>query len=402
MDWLEVMDWNDVRLEYQKRRRDEEDVDEALLDLDEFEVAEEAIDDPFEWTDEEVSDWLKQSGLKKYAKQFGKEGIDGKVLLVDLNKTNLKRDLGVKSVHVDKIMRGIQELRQRSQGYDEWKISQGIVDEPAPRQVSHKVKNIDDEYDVDLDVDALEDVDDLKQDEEEEDFALSSEEKQFGEQFWALDELFNILDIHGTGELDRAAFKHGLHALQVELADDDMDNVFRLIVNDDKSQCITYKAFLNYLQFTDFLGAQTQNYAQQILAALPRVAANRRQYVTRAAMVIKYAQKYNNTKTEINNYLTNKGLQRAEIDAAWKQFRFNPKAIRDIDFKSMIGKKGKLVDMAIQDPEHVQPFDDFTLYKLLKRAGFKAFGSKEFNDLDYLRAAGDGARIASIKCWFEP
>ena len=58
--------------------------------------------------------------------------------------------------------------------------------------------------------------------------------------------------------------------------------------------------------------------------------------------------------------------------------------------------------MAIIDPEHVQPFDDFTLYKLLKRAGFKAFGSKEFNDLDYLRAAGDGARISSIKCWYEP
>merc|ERR1719242_835880 len=402
MDWLEVMDWNDVRLEYQKRRRDEEDVDEALLDLDEFEVAEEAIDDPFEWTDEEVSDWLKQSGLKKYAKQFGKEGIDGKVLLVDLNKTNLKRDLGVKSVHVDKIMRGIQELRQRSQGYDEWKISQGIVDEPAPRQVSHKVKNIDDEYDVDLDVDALEDVDDLKQDEEEEDFALSSEEKQFGEQFWALDELFNILDIHGSGELDRAAFKHGLHALQVELSDDDMDAVFRQIINDEKAEFITYKAFIQYLQFTDFLGAQSQKYAQDILAALPRVAANRRQYVTRAAMVIKYAQKYNNTKTEINNYLTNKGLQRAEIDAAWKQYRFNSKAIRDIDFKALIDKKGKLIDMAIRDPSNVQPFDDFSLYKLLKRAGFKAFGSKEFNDLDYLRAAGDAARIFSIKCWYDP
>merc|ERR1712176_1422637 len=105
--------------------RDEEDLsdDEHLHELSELED-EEAVDDPFEWTDDEVSGWLKSIGLKKYAKQFGKEGIDGKVLLVDLNKTNLKRDLGVKSVHVDKIMRGIQELRVTSQGYDEWKISQ--------------------------------------------------------------------------------------------------------------------------------------------------------------------------------------------------------------------------------------------------------------------------------------
>merc|ERR1712099_43253 len=72
------------------------------------------------------------------------------------------------------------------------------------------------------------------------------------------------------------------------------------------------------------------------------------------------------------------------------------------DFKSLIGRKGKLIDMAIRDPSNVQPFDDFSLYKLLKRAGFKAFGSKEFNDLDYLRAAGYGARIFSIKCWYDP
>ena len=183
-----------------------------------------------------------------------------------------------------------------------------------------------------------------------------------------------------------------------------MDHVFRQIINDDtgKQEFITYKAFINYLQFTDFLGSQSAKYAQDILGALPRVAANRRQYVTRAAMVIKYATKYNNTKTEINNYLLNKGLQRTEIDAAWKQYRFNPKAIRDIDFKSLIGRKGKLIEMAIRDPDNVKPFNDYTLYKLLKRAGFKSFGSKPFDDLDYLRAAGLGAKIFSIKCWYDP
>merc|ERR1719229_592866 len=58
--------------------------------------------------------------------------------------------------------------------------------------------------------------------------------------------------------------------------------------------------------------------------------------------------------------------------------------------------------MAVRDPERVSPFNPFNLYKLMKRAGFKGFGSKEFSDLDYLKAAGDGARIWSIKCWFTP
>lgn len=76
----------------------------------------------------------------------------------------------------------------------------------------------------------------------------------------------------------------------------------------------------------------------------------------------------------------------------------------EIDFKSLIGKKGKLIDMAVQDPENVLPFNDYFLYKLLKRAGSKAGNnqSNEFNDLDYLRASGSNSRIASIKCWYEP
>ncbi len=58
-------------------------------------------------------------------------------------------------------------------------------------------------------------------------YDLTEEEKQSGEQFWALDELFNILDLHGTGELDPGAFKQ--------------------IINDDsdKQEFITYKHLYN-------------------------------------------------------------------------------------------------------------------------------------------------------------
>jgi len=391
--------------------RDALDVDEEMMGEQYVEEVDEmAEDDPFEWDERDVAQWLLQEGLpKEYAKRFKKEGVEGRVLLVDLNKTNLKRDLDVKGVHVDKLMRGIQELRAMSSGYDEWKIANGISDEDAGGKrgggggglMKQGLHNIDDEFDVGADVN-----DGGDDDEDGDEFALTAEERQFGELFWAVDELFGILDIHKTGELDLATFKHGLHALQVELNDDEMDNVFSQIVGDDKSgnkkRMIGFKPFVNFLKMVDFLGPQTQKYAQDILSALPRVAGNRRQYVTRGAMVIKYGVRYNNSKREINNYLQNKGLNRAEIDAAWKQYRLNPKAIRDIDFKSLIGQKGKLIDMAIRDPDRVRPFDDYALYKLLKRAGFKGFGSKEFNDLDYLRAAGANARIFSIKCWLDP
>lgn len=369
-----------------------EEKEEILLDIHELEniLDESLIDDPFEWSEDEVCNWLITLGLKKkYGKIFKKEVIDGRVLLIDMNKTNLRRDLMVKSIHIEKIVRSIHDLRDRSDGYDEWKISQGMDEEKV---ILNRVQ-IDDEYDVDFD-------EDIDNDGDNGHWQLTEEEKQLGEQFWALDELFNILDIYKIGSLDFAAFKHGLHALEVELTDDEMSDVFRQI-DQQNTGYITYKGFVKYLQFTDFLPSQSQKYASDIMSAIPRVAANRRQYATRAAMVIKYATQYNNTKTEINNYLLNKGLTRAEIDAAWKQFRFNPKAIRDIDFKSMIGKKGKLVDMTIQDPMHVQSFNDYALYKLLKRAGFKSTLSKEFNDLMYLRASGDKCRIYSIRCLFD-
>jgi len=92
-----------------------------------------------------------------------------------------------------------------------------------------------------------------------------------------------------------------------------------------------------------------------------------------------------------------------EIDAAWKQYRFNPRAIADIEFRGVQMKKGKLIDMSIKD-KTVEPFDDHRLFKLLRRAGNRNYGtgSEEFSDLDYLRASGLNSRIQSIKCWFDP
>ena len=368
-------------------------------------VDEDAVDDPFEWEEEEVVNWLIDNGLKKYAKAFEREAIDGRTLLVDINKTNLKRDLGVKSVHINKMMTLISELQLMSDGYDTFANETGAAMPGMTRMASvlnpasmnaHKGAGPRTDYDIEYAGGRH------MEDDDEVDFVLSEEEKAFGENFWQIDELFNALDVHGTGVLDLPTFKHGLLALEVDMNDEQMEATFRNIAeNEGSSEEVRYRGFLKWVQYVDYMQEQQKRYAQKVLDAIPKVAANRRQYVTRAAMVIKYGKKYNNSKRDINNYLLNKGLQRSEIVAAWKQYRFHPRSIRDIDFKSMMGKKGKLVDMAVRDPNNVEPFDPFKLYKLMQRAGFKGPGSKEFNDLDYLRAAGDGARISSIKCWFD-
>merc|ERR1712223_546521 len=92
------------------------------------------------------------------------------------------------------------------------------------------------------------------EDDDDEDFVLSEEEKGFGENFWQIDELFDILDIRKTGELDRAAFKHGLHALRVDMTDKEMSDVFDKIAEDNadgNTDMLTYKAFIKYLQYVD-------------------------------------------------------------------------------------------------------------------------------------------------------
>ncbi len=352
--------------------------------------ADNEIDDPWNWSTEEVVAWLGEIGMEKYGKAFSKEAVDGKMVLVDLTAKNLKRDLGVKDIHVDRMLREIRDLRLRSPAYEEWTSEQGFDEQRTVTTVTRTVEVLPDAYTNEIDGDF--DLDDLQ-------YELTEEEKRFGEQFWALDELFKILDVFEEGKLDLSAFKQGLHALRVNLTDEEMESVFDQI-DLDQSNTIEYSEFIRYLQFTDLLPPQSRKYATDILSAMPRVASNRRQYVMRAAMVIKYGVKYNNSKVEISNYLKNKGLTRAEIDTAWKQFRFNPRGIPNIEFGAMALKKGKLVSMAAVDT-NVDPFDDYQLFKLLKRAGHRSYGSKEFNDLDYLRAAGFDGRLQSMRCWFD-
>ena len=66
----------------------------------------------FKWKTHEVCYWLDKRGFVSYIKPFYDNGIDGEILVNDLNPTILHEDLDVKRFHTGKMLREIQVLRQ--------------------------------------------------------------------------------------------------------------------------------------------------------------------------------------------------------------------------------------------------------------------------------------------------
>eukprot|EP01084_Bolivina_argentea_P010680 19913_1 len=67
-----------------------------------------------EWTRFEVAYWIDvEVQLNEYMTNFMKAHVDGSILLSDLGENYLIAELGVKRVHVAKILRAIIELRDK-------------------------------------------------------------------------------------------------------------------------------------------------------------------------------------------------------------------------------------------------------------------------------------------------
>eukprot|EP01084_Bolivina_argentea_P299091 515533_1 len=66
----------------------------------------------YKWKTQEVCLWLEKSGFLSYIDSFHRNGIDGEILLNDLNPSILHEDLEVKRFHTGKMLREIQSLRQ--------------------------------------------------------------------------------------------------------------------------------------------------------------------------------------------------------------------------------------------------------------------------------------------------
>merc|ERR1712154_396469 len=67
-----------------------------------------------DWTVKEVCYWLNRIHLDKYMKAFRDQIIDGSILLRDLDDKMLINELGIKRLHVKKILREIKKLKTKS------------------------------------------------------------------------------------------------------------------------------------------------------------------------------------------------------------------------------------------------------------------------------------------------
>merc|ERR1712087_706278 len=67
-----------------------------------------------EWSVKEVCHWLNRIHLDKYIGSFRNQIIDGSILLRDLDEAMLINELGIKRLHVKKILREITKLKNKS------------------------------------------------------------------------------------------------------------------------------------------------------------------------------------------------------------------------------------------------------------------------------------------------
>jgi len=63
------------------------------------------------WDTQTVCGWLQEVGLGVYTEQFTTNGVDGHMLMNDVNPEILEKDLGVKTLHAKKFEREINKLR---------------------------------------------------------------------------------------------------------------------------------------------------------------------------------------------------------------------------------------------------------------------------------------------------
>merc|ERR1712083_503448 len=87
-----------------------DEMEEEAMQNDNFGSVERAE----EWSVKEVCYWLNRIHLDKYMKAFREQIIDGSILLRDLDQAMLESELGIKRLHLKKIMREIEKLKAKS------------------------------------------------------------------------------------------------------------------------------------------------------------------------------------------------------------------------------------------------------------------------------------------------
>eukprot|EP01083_Nonionella_stella_P219736 786814_1 len=86
------------------------EIEDEAADNDEFGKPENAEN----WSVKEVCYWLNNIHLDKYIQPFKSQIIDGSILLRDLDQQMLVNELAVKRLHVKKLIREINKLKNKS------------------------------------------------------------------------------------------------------------------------------------------------------------------------------------------------------------------------------------------------------------------------------------------------
>jgi len=78
-----------------------------------------------QWSPKEVAFWLDSIELSQYARKFDEEAFDGSMLLNDCDKNMLSQEMGIKKLHVGKILREVDKLRKLNkdelqESYKDW------------------------------------------------------------------------------------------------------------------------------------------------------------------------------------------------------------------------------------------------------------------------------------------
>eukprot|EP01084_Bolivina_argentea_P033191 61427_1 len=85
------------------------------------------------WTTFEVAAWLETVKLNEYMTAFMQIGVDGSSLLYDLDRHSMMTELGVKRVHIEKLIRAIRELRDEIR--TDWDECENVIDIPYLPQI---------------------------------------------------------------------------------------------------------------------------------------------------------------------------------------------------------------------------------------------------------------------------
>jgi len=425
-----------------------------LPDKEELSLNEEAtsqlIDDPWDWSVEDVSRWLMSVQLEQYADIFKEDMVDGRLLITDISDTDELADLNVKKIHMEKIMREIEFLRSRSPMYDiyqeehqevkadgeehELKIDlltlpstvpglrelsaslsseRGLVQEqtnhlatpPGALEISSSLSCINmrgssrESHSCELtDPSPRGSSGDSKKLGIKDGERLSRPRRSLT-MLNSLGDLFSKLTVKKGGKLTIDEFSTGLDSLGVDFTSRKVENIFMQLDKGGKGY-ITVNEWLGYLSCTDVLTMPRRRRTKlSIHEAIPKLAEMRKQFVERGAMVIKYSLKHNKPKKEIADFLLRKGLTKDEIRESWRMLQRNEAVVPDIAV-AVDGDKN-FDELKQKVAKQVRPFDDFRLLKIMRRAGLKSNRTYPFNDLETLREAGLNGRIDCINFWYD-